>query len=69
MSDVYLSAAFIDSPLLFLTSIVGIPGIAKLPFLGAIILILISVFLTMIAGLIPSRLAAKKDPVIALRSE
>ena len=42
---------------------------ASLPVVGAIVLILISVGLTMIAGLIPSRLAAKKDPVIALRTE
>ena len=42
---------------------------AKLPFLSALILIAISMFLTFIAGLIPSRIASKKDPVIALRSE
>ncbi len=43
-------------------------AIAMLPPLGAIILIVISVVLTYIAGLIPARAAAKKDPVIALRS-
>ena len=42
---------------------------AALPFAGAIILVLISMFLTFIAGLIPARLAAKKDPVVALRTE
>ena len=42
---------------------------AILPLFGAIILIVLSVILTLIAGLIPSSLAAKKDPVIALRSE
>ena len=42
---------------------------AILPVQGAIILILISMFLTFIAGLIPSRMAAKRDPVAALRSE
>lgn len=42
---------------------------AILPAQGAIILILISMFLTFIAGLIPSRMAAKRDPVTALRSE
>ena len=47
----------------------GISGIAVLPAAAAVILILISVILTMIAGLIPSRMAAKKDPVIALRTE
>ena len=42
---------------------------AVLPLPAAIILIAISVFLTLISGLIPSRSAAKKDPVVALRSE
>ena len=46
-----------------------ISNAAKLPVNGAIILVIISVILTMIAGLIPSRLAAKKDPVEALRTE
>ncbi len=46
-----------------------IPNVAKLPIDGAIILVIISVVLTLIGGLIPSRLAAKKDPVVALRSE
>lgn len=35
----------------------------------AIVLVVISVFLTLIAGIIPSRSAAKKDPVVALRAE
>ena len=47
----------------------GISGIAVLPGTAAVILVAISVILTMIAGLIPSRMAAKKDPVIALRTE
>lgn len=47
----------------------GISGMAALPWLGAIILVAISMLLTFIAGLIPSRFAAKKDPVEALRSE
>ena len=42
---------------------------ASLPFLAAVILVAISVFLTFVAGLIPSSLAAKKDPVEALRTE
>ncbi len=42
---------------------------AALPFGGAVILVLISVVLTLVAGLIPARIAAKKDPVVALRSE
>ena len=40
-----------------------------LPITGAIILIIISIILTVIAGLVPSRMASKKDPVEALRSE
>lgn len=47
----------------------GISGIAVLPATAAVILVAISVVLTMIAGLIPSKMAAKKDPVIALRTE
>ena len=46
-----------------------INGISRLPLMGAIILIIISVFLTVIAGLVPSKMAAKKDPVEALRTE
>ena len=42
---------------------------AQLPFIAGVILVGISVFLTFIAGLIPSSLAAKKDPVEALRTE
>ena len=48
----------------------GIPNLsAQLPVLGGIILVLISMGLTFIAGLIPSRYAANKDPVVALRTE
>jgi len=42
---------------------------AQLPIITAVILVFISMFLTLIAGIIPSRSAAKKDPVIALRTE
>ena len=42
---------------------------AALPAGAAVILVAISMLLTFLAGLIPSRIAAKKDPVIALRSE
>ena len=42
---------------------------AQLPFGAAIILIIISIIITIIGGLIPSRKAAKKDPVVALRTE
>ncbi len=50
-------------------NLVGIPNIAQLPITDALILILLSVLLTSISGLIPARSAAKKDPVIALRTE
>lgn len=55
---------------LILHAITGIATLnAVLPLAGAVILVLISVCLTLISGIIPSRSAAKKDPVIALRSE
>ncbi len=54
---------------LLLSMLTGINGIANLNIVHAIILVIISMLLTLIAGLIPSRIAAKKDPVIALRTE
>ena len=51
-----------------LMALVGL-SIAKLPVAGAFILIAISVILSLVAGIIPSGFAAKRDPVIALRSE
>lgn len=42
---------------------------AALPVMGGVILVIISMVLTLIAGLIPSKIAAKKDPVVALRTE
>ena len=50
-------------------SLTGISGMAQLPWIGALILIAISVVLTLVGGIIPSRMAAKRDPVAALRSE
>lgn len=47
----------------------GVENVSKLPWLGGVILVLISTVLTVFAGLIPSRIASKKDPVIALRTE
>ena len=53
-----------------LFNVTGIAGLkAALPVQGAAVLVAISAVLTLIAGLIPSRLAAKKDPVVALRTE
>lgn len=54
---------------LILKSLTDIANLASLPYKGAIILVLISMVLTLIAGLIPSRIAAKRDPVEALRTE
>lgn len=54
---------------IIINAFTGIGSIAALPWIGGVILVLISMFLTFVAGLIPSRLAAKKDPVVALRSE
>lgn len=42
---------------------------ASVPPVAAVVLVLISMFLTFIAGLVPSKIAAKKDPVVALRTE
>ena len=47
----------------------GIANVAGLPWVAALMLVLISMALTFIAGLIPAKMAAKKDPVVALRSE
>ncbi len=57
----------INAILLHFTGLVGLK--ATLPWEGAVILIAISALLTILAGLIPSRVAAKKDPVEALRTE
>ncbi|MBO4831438.1 MAG: ATP-binding cassette domain-containing protein [Oscillospiraceae bacterium] len=50
-------------------NLAGISNIARLPAGAAVILVLISMALTFISGLIPARIAAKKDPVEALRTE
>ena len=47
----------------------NVANVAALPWQAALILIAISVFLTFLAGLIPSSAASRKDPVEALRSE
>jgi putative ABC transport system permease protein len=52
-----------------LNDILHIPASAALPFVGGFALVIISVTLTLVAGLFPSRIAANKDPVEALRTE
>lgn len=47
----------------------GVTITAKVPFVAGLVLVLISMILTIIAGLIPSKMASKKDPVEALRTE
>ena len=54
---------------LVIKALAGVSGISSLPIGGGIILVLISILLTVIAGLIPSKVASKKDPVVALRTE
>ena len=54
---------------IIIKNVVGISNISSLPVIGAISLIIINMLLTLIAGLIPSRVASKKDPVEALRVE
>ena len=49
--------------------VAGIWGIAALPWWQALIMVALSVCLTLISGLIPAAAAAKKDPVVALRTE
>lgn len=62
----YFISIFIN---IAIKSLTGIAGIAALPFTTALIMVLVSVVLTLISGLIPAQSAAKKDPVIALRTE
>lgn len=65
-----LSTLVLEIPInLILKYATSIPAAAALPLSGGIILVIISISLTLIAGLIPARLAAKKDPVEALRTE
>lgn len=60
----------LDLPIsMIVEHLTGVANIAMLPVAGGVILVLISLALTTIAGLIPSRIASKKDPVEALRSE
>lgn len=62
----YLLSGIINA---ILESLTNIPNLAALPFYQALMMIALSVALTLISGLIPARSAAKKDPVVALRTE
>jgi len=54
---------------LILKPLIGYSSIASLPVSNAIILVVLSVALTLLSGVMPARSAARKDPVIALRTE
>ncbi len=54
---------------ILIKSLANISNVAQLPWSGGVFLVAISMLLTFIAGLIPSRIAARKDPVVALRTE
>lgn len=64
------STLLINIPInIIIKNLSGISTASSLPFAGAITLIIISMILTVISGLIPAKIAAKKDPVEALRTE
>ena len=54
---------------LIINNLAGINNLSALPPVGGIILVAISVILTVVAGLIPAKMASHKDPVVALRTE
>lgn len=54
---------------MIISHLAGVENLSSLPVVGGIILIMISMLLTIIAGLIPAKIASKKDPVESLRSE
>ena len=65
-----LTTILLNIPInLIIENLADVKNLSNLPPVGGIVLIIISIILTMIAGLIPSRLASKKDPVEALRTE
>jgi putative ABC transport system permease protein len=65
-----LSTLLLTIPLnLIIAKMIGVPGFAILPVWSAVALIAVSVGLTFVAGLIPSGIAARRDPVVALRTE
>ena len=54
---------------LILEPLIGYPNIAALPVGNAVFLVFLSIMLTLVSGVLPARSAAKKDPVVALRTE
>ncbi len=62
----YIISAVVN---VILTPLIGYPNIAALPLGQAALLVALSIGLTLISGLIPASSAAKKDPVVALRTE
>ncbi len=65
-----LLAILLNIPInLVISHFIGVPGFSSLTLINAVELIALSTILTLIAGLIPSGIAARKDPVIALRTE
>ena len=65
-----LITVILDIPItMIIKHLTDLDIVAMLPVAGGVILVIISMILTLIAGLIPSRMAAKKDPVVALRTE
>ena len=66
VGSTYLISVIVN---LILRPLINYPNIAALPISNAIILVLLSIGLTLISGLIPASSAAKKDPVVALRTE
>ena len=62
----YFASAIVNT---IVKNLVGISNIAALPSHQAILLVILSIALTLISGIIPASSAAKKDPVVALRTE
>ena len=64
------ATVLLDIPInIIIEQISGVVNMASVPVAAGAVLIIISVLLTLVGGLIPSRMAAKKDPVTALRTE
>jgi len=69
LMGVILTYALVPIVNVFLRQATDGSNVANLNIFHALLLVLISMTLTFVAGLLPSRIAAKKDPVVALRSE